>query len=471
MHDSIEFTGRPLRAIDLSALRGLVRGRVIGPEDAEYDPARRVWNARAERRPGAIVRPDSADEVAAIVRFAAQRSLLLAVRGGGHSVAGHGVCEGGLVLDLQVLRSVEVDPVARVARVGGGALWGDVDGATARHGLATVGGQISTTGVGGLTVGGGVGWLMREHGLTVDNLLAAEVVTADGRHREVSAELEPDLYWAISGGGGNFGVVTRFTFRLHPVTDVSAGVLLYPVERAAEMVSFFREFVADIPEQLTAMVLLLAGPRQPFVPEEMQGRPVAAFAICHTGSEAAAERDIARLREFGEPAAGSIRRRPYVELQSLFDQGSRAGLRNHWRGMFLARLPDEAASIIVNGAAGMVSPASQVLLTHMEGAVVERPARDTSFGHRAAPYYLEILAKWHEPDEDAPNVAWGDTFHAAVEPYSAGGTYVNFLDRGAGPDDVVAAYGRVSFPRLAELKARFDPANVFRVNHNIPPAS
>lgn len=459
-------------ALDEVVLRRL--GRVFGDRlvtraSPSYEAARRVWNARVDRRPAAIVRCLSVEDVVAAVEVAAGTGVLTAVRGGGHSVAGHGVCDGGLVIDLSGLNSVGVDPDRRTATVGGGAVWRTVDETTERHGLATVGGQISSTGVGGLTVGGGVGWLMRRHGLTVDNLLSARVVTADGAVHEVGPEREPDLFWAICGGGGNFGVVTSFEFRLHPVADITAGVMLYPAARAGAMLRAMRDYAPSEPRDLTTMVLILAGSRQPFIPADLQGKPIAAFGVCHAGTEAQAERDLAPLRAAGPPALDTIGRVPYTALQRHFDNGSLAGCWNHWRSPFLAGLPDGAIDAIEAHAARMTSPLSQVLMTHMEGAVTDRDETATPFRFRRAPYYLEILSKWAEPGDDARHVEWANAFADAMEPYSAGGGYINFLGE-AEPDDVAAAYGPQNLERLGRLKRRYDAANLFRVNHNIEPA-
>jgi FAD/FMN-containing dehydrogenase len=456
--------------VALRKLRDLFEERLITPVDSSYDATRRVWNARVDSRPAALVRCQSEKDVIAAVEVARTTGVLTAVRGGSHSVAGHGVCEAGLVIDLGGLDSVVVDPDRRSARVGGGALWRAVDEATEGHGLATVGGQISSTGVGGLTLGGGVGWLMRRFGLTVDNLLSARVITADGTVHEVGPDREPDLFWAIRGGGGNFGIVTEFEFRLHPVAEITAGVMLYPAGQAGTMLRAIRDYAPEEPRDLTTMVLILAGSRQPFIPAELQGKPIAVFGVCHIGDEAAAERDLAPLRAVGPPALDTIARVKYTTLQRHYDNGSLAGSYNYWRSPFLSSMPDAAIEAIAEHAARMTSPISQVLITHMEGAVADVAETATPFRFRQAPYYLEILAKWAEPGDDAHHLAWADSFATAMEPYSTGGGYINFLGE-AKPGEVEAAYGSVNLARLRSLKRRYDPNNLFRVNHNIEPAA
>lgn len=458
----------PAAEMPLEALAVTVRGRVIGPSDPDYDEARAVWNARYDRRPAAILRCADAMDAVAGIRFARAQGWPLAVRGGSHSVAGHGTCDGGLVLDLDDIDAIDIDATGRRVSVGGGAHWAEVDAATARFGMATPGGQISTTGVGGLTLGGGVGWLMREHGLVVDNLISAEVVTADGQIRQVDAEHEPDLWWAIRGGGGNFGVATRFEYRLHPLETVLGGILLYPLSATRDALRFYREYVKDLSDQVTAMLLVLPGPDLPHVPPELRGVSVVGLSICHSGDPESAEREADRLRSFGKPAVDTLRRMPYPEFQGLFDRGSRAGQRNAWRSPFVDDLSDATIETIASIAETCPSPISQVLITQMEGAVARVADDATAFIFRRAPYYVEVISKWDDPADDAKQIAWADRAAEALEPASSGGTYVNFLDH-VPASEVRASYGR-NLPRLAAIKRRYDPDNVFRINHNIDPA-
>jgi FAD/FMN-containing dehydrogenase len=447
-----------------------LRGAVLAPGDPEYEAARAVWNARIDSRPAMIARPASVDEVAGALRIGREEGLPIAIRGGGHSVAGHGTIEGGLVIDLVRLDRVDVDPAARVARVGGGVRWGALDRALAEHGLATVGGQISTTGVGGLTLGGGVGWLMGAFGLVVDNLRRVELVDAGGHRRTATEEGDPDLFWALRGGGGNFGIATEFEFDLHPVTTVLAGTLLHPFDRAGEVIRRFRDVSAAAPDELTLMVLLLQAPRQPFIPEEHRGRPVALFAVCWLGDPDRGRELLRPITSYGPALVDKVAVMPYPDLQSMFDHGSRPGFGNAWRSPFLRSLDDAAIDTIVAHAADMPTDISQVLLTNMGGAVARVPDGATAFPQRQAPFYLEIIGKWEAGADGAPATAWADAFDEAITPWSTGYTYVNFLDERAGRP-VGAAYDPATLARLQQLKGRFDPDNVFRVNHNIPPAS
>jgi FAD/FMN-containing dehydrogenase len=430
------------------------------PDDPGYDDARAVWNARIDVRPALIVRPSSATAVADALRFGREAGLSIAVRGGGHSVAGHGTVEGGLVIDLGALDGIDIDVAARTARVGGGARWSAVDAATASHGLATVGGQISTTGVGGLTLGGGVGWLMGAYGLTIDNLRSVEIIGADGGQRTVSAATDADLFWALRGGGHGFGIVTSFEFDLHPVSTVLGGTLLHPFDRAAEMIAIFRDLSARAPDELSLMVILLKAPRQPFIPLEHQGRPVALFAVCWPGDPGRGAELLRPMTAFRPPLVDALRPLPYVELQSMFDVGSRPGFGNAWRSPFLRTIDDATIEVIVEHAGRMPTDISQVLMTNIGGAVRRPDATATAFPHRAAPFYLEVIGKW-EPGADGAAVdAWVDAFDAALRPWSTGYTYVNFLDERDGVP-VGAAYDPVTLARLTELRRRYDPDDVF----------
>jgi FAD/FMN-containing dehydrogenase len=376
--------------------------------------------------------------------------------------------EDGLVIDLGALDGIVVDPVERRARVGGGVRWQALDAATSVLGLATVGGQISTTGVAGLTLGGGVGWLMNAFGLSIDNLRSVDMVDAGGDRRTVSAATDPDLFWALRGGGGNFGIATTLEFDLHPVSNVLAGTLLHPFERAEEMIGIFREVSESAAEELAVMVILLQAPRQPFIPVEHQGRPVALFAACWIGDPDEGAEVLRPMTSYGPPIVDSLRVRPYVELQSMFDVGSGAGFVNVWRSTFFETFTDEAISTIADHAGGMPTAISQVLLANLGGAVRRVPNDATAFPHRSAPFYLEVIAK-HEPGADpAPSTSWADAFDAALRPWSTGYKYVNFLDEGGG-GTVADAYDPPTLARLSSLKRRYDPDNVFRRNHNIPP--
>jgi FAD/FMN-containing dehydrogenase len=446
-----------------NALDG-VQGDLLLEDHPEYPAARRVWNHAVDAHPLAIVRPAGVEDIATAVRYARQHKLPLAIRGGGHSVAGHGTCDGGVVLDLSGWKSVDVDPLGQTARVQPGATWGDLDTATQAHGLALTGGQISSTGVAGLTLGGGLGWLMRERGLTVDSLLSVDLITAEAEQLTASESRHPDLFWALKGGGGNFGVVTRFEFRLDPLGEIIGGTLAHPAERARDVLEFFRNYVTDIPESVTPMAYFFTAPNTPALPPPLRGRSLASIAVCATADTPA----LAPLRAFGPPLVDAIRPMPYTQLQTLFDAGSLPGFQNYWKSHYLQPLSSAAADVIADFIARITTPLSIVLLTPLGGAVERVPRDASAFGHRDAPLVLEILAKWETPGAGAQHIAWADEFWRAMQPFSSGGVYVNFL--GDEPR-VRDAYPSETFARLQAVKRRYDPDNVFRVNHNVPPAS
>jgi FAD/FMN-containing dehydrogenase len=480
---TLSATDRLVADLSSAQIQELVSGLhagsdTLGPSDPEYAVARRVWNGAIDRRPGLIVRAASVDDVRRTVDFAGTHRLALSIRSGGHDVPGRSVNDGGVVLDLGRLNGISIDPAAGppsqgnsgVARVQAGCLWRDVDQATATFGLAVTGGQISTTGVGGLTLGGGMGWLMRHHGLTVDNLLTADVVSADGRLLTVGPEEHPDLFWGLRGGGGNFGVVTEFRFRLAPVSTVLAGLVLHPIERARELLRFYQDLSTGAPDELTIMMLFLPAPPQPFLPVELHFKPIVALGVCYSGPLEEGERLIAPARAFGPPLADLIKPMPYTTLQRLYDVGSPAGIPETMRSEFLDDLSDRAIETAVGFAANATSTLSQILFTNMRGAVSRVGKYDTAFVHRDVAHCLEILAKWEVGEDAAPHAAWAQQFLEAMRPYSAGGQYVNFTDA-EGSARVESAYDPVAFGRLARLKAVWDPANLFHFNQNIPPES
>jgi FAD/FMN-containing dehydrogenase len=451
-----------------SALAQRVAGRVVLPSDEDYDPARTVWNGAVDRYPGIIARCASAADVAAAVRFARENQLLTSVRGGAHGVAGPGVCDGGLVIDLSDLHDVEVDPGTRVARVAGGATWAQFDAGAAAFGLATTGGQISTTGVAGLTLGGGLGWLMRSFGATVDNLLSVRLVSSTGEQLTASEEENGDLFWALRGGGGNFGIATSLEFRLHPVDRVLGGTIFWPASQAAEVMALYRALTEEAPPELSLMTYFVPLLRAPFIPPELTDVPMIAIAVCGL-DQRQWERVTSQLRGFGRPAGDSLAIMPYPQLQAMFDRTAPFGMNAYWRSAYLHELSQDAMATIERFAASTSSPVSQILITHMGGALTLAPAAGTSFGHRDAPHVLEIIAKWTEGPVD-PHAAWADAFLEAMQPFATGGVYVNFLGD-EGPARTAAAYEPDSLTRLAALKARYDPDNYFCLNQNIPPAA
>ena len=440
-------------------------GAVIRPDDPGYDAARRIWNGTADRRPAAVVRCASDADVVAAIAVARAHDLPLAVRGGGHSLPGCSTCDGGIVIDLSPMCAVEVDPERRIARVGGGALLGQLDRATQRHGLAVTAGQVSHTGIGGLALGGGVGWLMRKHGLTIDSMLAAHVVTAEGECVRASADEHPELFWALRGGGGNFGVVTRFEFRLHAVGPViCAGMLVFPVERAAEALAASRAVMDGAPDDLTIFDVLITAPPAPPFPPALQGRPVVAIGVAHLGGEAAARRDLAPLRAL-QPALDAVGPMPYVALQSMIDDSVPHGRRYYARGQWLHRLDDGAIAAVVAAHEAATSPFNQVILGRMGGAIARVPADATAFARRDAGHIALVVGAWEDEDDDR-HVAWARALTDALRPSCSGGAYVNEL----GDQPARLGYTDAAWRRLVAVKDRWDPGNVFRLNANIPPS-
>jgi FAD/FMN-containing dehydrogenase len=449
-------------------LADLVHGTVIEPIHADYDAARRVWNGTIDRRPCALVRAADTRDVAAVLRYARTAGSPVCIRGGGHSLPGHSCIEDAIVIDLAGLRDVTVDPHRATACVGGGALWSDVDTATAAHGLATTGGMISHTGVGGLTLGGGIGWLMRKHGLTIDNLVGAEAVLAGGDVVHATADENSDLFWALRGGGGNFGVVTRFDFRLHPVQTVVAGMVMHPAERAPELLRFFREQTAKAPDELTMLFAFVVAPPAPFVPESLHGTPMVAVLLCWCGDRTRGMEAVAPLREFGPPAVDAIGEMPYVALQSMLDDGAPHGMRYYMKSAYFDALSDDAIAALAQ-AVRPNSPLSQVHLHHLGGAVARVGNEATPYGHRQAAYVLNIIAAWPDPESTDAHVGWARSIYDTVAPHASGAAYVNFLGE-EGESQVASAYGERNYRRLQQIKRRYDPGNMFRYNQNIRPA-
>jgi FAD/FMN-containing dehydrogenase len=448
------------------------RGDVIVPDHHDYDDARAVWNAAIDRRPRLITRCSGTADVAAAVRFARDRDLEIAVRGGGHNVAGTAVCDGGIVIDLSAMRAVSVDPVERVALVQGGALWGDVDHETQAHGLATTGGIVSHTGVGGLSLGGGIGWLMRKHGLTVDNLVQAEVVTAEGDIVRASANDHPDLFRALRGGGGNFGIVSTFRFALHPVgPTVIAGPVFWAAEDTADVLRFYREFASDAPDELGNVVRLGTIPPLPAVDEDLHYRPAIAVASCYVGPVEDGERAVRALRQFGTPLVDLVGPTLYVDHQRSIDDTVPHGWHYYWKATNLTRLSDEVIDALADHAYAASSPRSYAAIFHMGGAVARVPHDATAYANRDVGHNMSIDAVWL-PDESGEHAdaetAWARGFLEALQPHGAG-VYVNFLDADDDTSRVREAYGDDTYRRLAEVKAKYDPENVFHNNKNIRP--
>ncbi len=441
-------------------LRARLKGRLILPGDEDFDARRRVWNGMIDRRPALIAECACAEDVQAAVGFARAEGLALAVRGGGHSAAGLGTREDGMLIDLAGMRAVAVDPAARTVRAEGGVTWSEFDAATQAHGLATTGGAISTTGIGGLTLGGGVGWLMRRFGLASDNVLAFDVVTADGELVTASADAHPELYWALRGGGGNFGVVTAFTYRLHPVGDVTSGMIVHPADRAGDMLRFYRDATQRASDEFAIFAGLMISP---------DGDSVGALVACHSGEADVADAELAPVRSFGPPVADDVMRRPYTAHQAMLDPAFPAGLQVYWKGHSLERLSDEVIDVLVRQFGRITSPLSVMLIEHLGGEVARIDADATAFDHRDAAYNLAIIARWADPADAERHIAWARETFEAVRPF-ASGVYVNYLGIGDGAERVRDAYGEAKYARLAQVKARYDPGNVFSGNQNIAPA-
>ncbi len=456
----------------ITGLRNILRGAVLRPGDAEYDSVRGVWNGMIDRRPGIIVRCQGVADVIAAVNFARGHGLLVAVRGGGHSVAGHAVCDGGLMIDLSAMRAVRVDPIARRAWVQGGATWGDVDCETTAFGLATPGGLISTTGVGGLTLSGGVGWLRGTAGLCVDNLTSADVVTADGQMLHASAMENPDLFWAIRGGGGNFGIVVGFEFRLQPVEQtLMFCAAVYPETRAAELLPLWRDFMTNAPRQISSLAEFSTIPDDPEYPAHTRGVRVLALAAVYDGPADKGEAATAPLRSFGKPLLDFSAKLPYRTIQSMYDPLYPKGRdRSYFRSLYLPELSPQLIGEIVAGVALRPSEMNYCSIWYFGDVVRGVAASATAFGDRSQPWLLSIDAIWSKPADDATNIAWVRRFWSTVRPYSNGRLYLNFMSGDeADTGSVRASVGAETYARLALIKAKYDPDNFFRLNQNITP--
>jgi FAD/FMN-containing dehydrogenase len=462
---------RPTAAPSGAALSRLERsfsGGLFRPGDPAYEEHRRVWNGSIDRRPALIARCASEPDVVAAVIFAREAGLPIAVRGGGHSFPGLSVCDGGVVIDLRPMAQVHVDPASRTVQAQAGALLGELDRATQAHGLAVPVGAVSHTGIAGLTLGGGIGWLMRRHGLTIDNLVAVRLVTADGRVVMVGSEQERDLFWALRGGGGNFGIVTEFTYRAHPVgPTVLGGLMLWPLEQAPEVCRFYREWCAEAPDALTTALAFRRAPELELVPTGLHGRPVVAVVGCWSGDPEAGRRVLAPLRAFRAPAADAWQVRPLIEMQSLLDPSYPHGLWVHMRACDVARLDDGVLDVMVDHAGRIDSPRSTVTVWHLGGAVARVEPDATAFGSREAGHVVNITGATESAEGFEGVRDWVRAHWTALVPYQQG-VYVNFLME-EGQSRVRQAYGTARYERLRSVKRRVDPQNVFRLNQNIRP--
>jgi FAD/FMN-containing dehydrogenase len=451
------------------ALGADLRGKVVLPGQAGYDEARTVWNAMIDRKPALVVRCSGASDVIRSIRFARDNHFALAVRGGGHNIAGNAVCDGGLLIDLSQMRFVWVDAIGGRARVAPGATLGDFDREAQAFGWATPLGINSTTGVAGLTLGGGFGWLSRKYGLTVDNLLSADMVTADGELLRASESDNPDLFWALRGGGGNFGVVTSFEFCLHRVgPGLLSGLIVFPFERARDVLAGYRDFVAGAPDDLSVWAVLRKAPPLPFLPAHVHGREVLVLALLYIGEPDTGRGFVEQLRRLSSPVGEAIGVQPFVAWQSAFDPLLRPGARNYWKSHDFAQLADPGIEQIVRHAGALPSPHCEIFIGHLGGAINRLPMEATAYPHRDAEFVLNVHARWEDPGEDEACISWARRFFADTAPYATGGVYVNFMTEDE-QTRIRDAYGG-NYARLAELKRKYDPANVFRVNQNIAPA-
>lgn len=445
-----------------------IRGEVLLPDDAGYEDTRRIWNAMIDRRPAVIVRCLGVADVLRALAFARDRELPVAVRGGGHNIAGNAVCDNGLMIDLSPMTSVRINPETRRAYVEPGALLSDFDHEAQVFGLATPLGINSTTGVAGLTLGGGFGWLSRQHGLTVDNLVAAEVITADGNRVWVSADSHRELFWGIRGGGGNFGIVTLFEFQLYPVgPEVLSGLIVFPFDQAKSLLTQYREYVDTIPDELNVWAILRQAPALPFLPETVHGKEVVIFPFLYTGEAEKGMRLIEPVRRFAQAHGEHIGLQPYTAWQQAFDPLLTAGARNYWKSHNFTALQDGALETVIEYAGKLPSPQCEIFIGLIGGQVNRIPVDATAYAHRDAKFVLNVHSRWEIPAEDDQCITWAQDFFEAAKPYATGGVYVNFLTQDES-DRIAAAYGP-NYERLVQLKNHYDPRNLFRLNQNIPP--
>jgi FAD/FMN-containing dehydrogenase len=439
-----------------------LRGELLRPSDGGYDEARTIYNKMIDNRPALIARCAGVADVIQSVQFARECGLLVSVRGGGHNVSGNAICDGGLMIDLSPMKSVQVDPERNTARAEPGVTWGEFDHESQAFGLATTGGLISTTGVAGLTLGGGIGWLMGNHGLACDNLISADVVTADGQLLTASGSENQDLFWGLRGGGGNFGIVTSFEFQLHPVGPMLGGLVIHPLDQAVELMRLYEDFTLTAPNELGTMAVFVTSP---------EGERVIAIVVCYNGPVEEGERVLKPLRDFGSPLADVIGPMPYAQVQRMLDEGFPSGMQNYWKSNFLKGLDDTAIEMIVGHVRNAPSPNSAVAIEQLGGAVRQVGTNDTAFNHRNARYNLLIVGIWPDPAAKDENVRWVRDFWDAMEPYSSGSVYVNYLGQEAeeGAERIKAAYGPEKYKKLVALKNKYDPTNLFRLNQNIKP--
>ncbi|MBY5386401.1 FAD-binding oxidoreductase [Rhizobium leguminosarum] len=454
--------------VAIDAFAAGFRGSLLTSKDMDYNEARAIWNAMIDRRPGLMARCAGAADVVRAVRFARDNNLLLSVRGGGHGIAGNAVCEGGVVIDLSAMKSVRVDPQTRRARIEPGATLADVDQETLAFGLVLPTGINSTTGIAGLTLGGGFGWLTRKFGLTLDNLLSVDVVTADGELVKASETEKPDLFWALRGGGGNFGVVTSFEFKLNPLNpEVLAGLVVHPFADAEKVLREYRLALDAAPDELTCWVVMRQAPPLPFLPAEWHGKEIVVLAMCYCGDIAAGEKATARLRAIGNPIADVVGPVPFTGWQQAFDPLLTPGARNYWKSQDFASLSDAAIDVLLKAVRKLPGPECEIFVGHVGGAAGRVPTEATAFPQRSSHFVMNVHARWREAGMDGSCIGWARDLFEATKPHSVGTAYINFMPEDEG-DRVETAYG-ANYARLAEIKRRYDPNNLFRMNQNVKP--
>jgi FAD/FMN-containing dehydrogenase len=463
-------TSATLNGSALADLQAAFGGELIQPDAPGYDEARSIFNAMMDRRPALIARCHGVSDVIAALRFARDNDLEVSVRGGGHSVAGHALCDGGVCVDVGPMKGVRVDPARKTAWVQAGCNWGELDRETQAYGLAVTGGRVPSTGVAGLTLGGGSGWIERKFGYTVDNLISADVVTADGRVVVASEHENPDLLWGLKGGGGNFGIVTAFEFQLHEVGPIMlGGMMMFPADRAGEMLRFYRDYIAAAPDEVGGASAILTAPPEEFVPEGLRGKPVFGVIWCYSGPVEEGQKHLQPLRDQG-PALDIVQPMPYLVVQRLIEPGNPPGNQQYWKAGFIQELTDEAIDEWIAHATNVVSPFSTNIMLPLGGAIAEVAEDATPLGFRDAGWNYHIISQWPDPAEQERQVAWTREFAEAMAPSSLDGVYLNFMSDETG-DMVRRAFGPEKYARLQELKDRYDPENVFRYNQNITPSA